>query len=71
MGMVVHPVLDGATKVDPMQQAPPVVPTAPPMPRSNGNEGDDYEAPAGPPPSAQAQQPLRQQGTGGSNPFRD
>lgn len=78
MGMVQPP--DGATKVDPMQQAPPipppvVLPTVPPMPRSNGNEDEDYKAPAGPPPSARAQQqqpaPIRQQGTGGTNPFRD
>ncbi|KAK3396355.1 hypothetical protein B0T20DRAFT_268918 [Sordaria brevicollis] len=68
MGMVP----DGATKVDPMQQAPPVVPTPPTMPRTDGNERDEeYEAPAGPPPSAQSQQPIRQQGTGGMNPFRD
>lgn len=77
MAMVQPP--DGATKVDPMQQAlaPASVPVLPPLysGRNDGNGGgeEQYEAPPGPPPSAQAQVqgPIRQQGTGGTNPFRD
>ncbi|CCC08548.1 hypothetical protein SMACR_05792 [Sordaria macrospora] len=64
MAMVQPP--DGATKVDPMQPAPP----PPPPPQPNSRE-EQYEAPPGPPPSAQAPAPIRQQGTGGTNPFRD
>ncbi|KAK3956004.1 hypothetical protein QBC32DRAFT_3217 [Pseudoneurospora amorphoporcata] len=59
MAMVQPP--DEATKVDPMQQAPP-----PPPPPTSREE--QYEAPPGPPPT---QAPIRQQGTGGTNPFRD
>ncbi|KAJ4417701.1 hypothetical protein N0V85_001744 [Neurospora sp. IMI 360204] len=76
MAMVQPP--DGATKVDPMQQAPAPasVPVLPPLYSGrndgNGGGGEQYEAPLGPPPSAQAQVqgPIRQQGTGGTNPFR-
>lgn len=65
---------DGATKVDPMQQAPvlpPVSTTVPPTSGTGGDGSERYEAPPGPPPSIQAQAPIRQQGTGGTNPFRD
>ncbi|KHE90005.1 hypothetical protein GE21DRAFT_1268704 [Neurospora crassa] len=80
MAMAMAQPPDGATKVDPMQQAPvlpPVSTTVPPTSGTGGDGNERYEAPPGPPPSIQAQAqtqapaPIRQQGTGGTNPFRD
>lgn len=80
MAMAMAQPPDGATKVDPMQQAPvlpPVSTTVPPTSGTGGDGNERYEAPPGPPPSiqaqaqTQAQAPIRQQGTGGTNPFRD